>query len=65
MIEKDNNYWNTHKEVFNDLISELDTEIINRIYNNPNCHEGRLFQKKVDRRVEELLTMTAQKILVG
>ena len=58
-MEKDNNYWSTHKEVFNDLISELDTEIINRIYNNPNCHEGRLFQKKVDRKVEELLAPTA------
>jgi len=59
MIEKNNSYWNEHKKVFNEMILELDTEIVNKIYNNPNCHEGRLFQKKVDRRVAELLAPTA------
>ena len=62
MIEKDKYYWDKHKKVFNEMISELDTEIINRIYNNPNCHEGRLFQERVDREVEDVLH---KKILVG
>ena len=55
MIEKNNIYWSKHKEIFNEMIAELDMDIANKIYNNPNCHEGRLFLKKVDKRVEELL----------
>ena len=59
MIDKDNNYWNKHKEVFNEMISELDTDIANKIYNNPKCQEANLFLKKVNKRVEELLEPTA------
>ena len=58
MIDKDNNYWSKHKEVFNEMISELDTDIANKIYNNPKCQEAKLFLKKVDTRVQELLQLT-------
>ena len=58
MIEKDNNNWSKHKEIFNEMISELDIDIISKIYSNPNCQEGRLFQQQVDKRVKELLEPT-------
>ena len=57
-MEKDNTYWSKHKEVFNDMISELDTEIANKIYSNPSCIEAKLFLKKVDKKVTELLEPT-------
>ena len=58
MIDKDNNYWSKHKEVFNEMISELDTDIANKIYSNPSCIEAKLFLKKVDAKVKELLEPT-------
>ena len=57
-MEKDSTYWNKHKEIFNKMISELDTEIANKICNNPNCQEGKLLQKRVDKKVEEALEPT-------
>lgn len=53
-MEKNITYWNIHKRVFNEMLSELDTEIANKIFNNPNCYESKILQKRVDKRVEEL-----------
>ena len=52
-MDKDNRYWNKHKQVYNELLNELDNVIIDKIYRNPNCAEARLLSKKVDKEIEE------------
>ena len=54
-MDKDNRYWNMHKQVYNDFLNELDNEIIEKIYKNPNCAEAHLINNKVDKEVEERL----------
>ena len=56
-MDKDTTYWNTHKMVWDELLSEIDTEIVTKIYNNPNCHEGRLFSRRVNSEVEKRLQL--------
>jgi succinate dehydrogenase flavin-adding protein (antitoxin of CptAB toxin-antitoxin module) len=53
-MDKDNRYWNKHKQIYNELLNELDNSIINRIYSNPNCAEAQLLNKRVDKRIIEL-----------
>jgi len=56
-MEKDTNYWSLHKETWDELLSELDNEVITKIYNNPNCAEGRLFSRKVEKEVKQRLLL--------
>ena len=56
-MEKDTNYWSLHKETWDELLSELDNEVITKIYNNPNCDEGRLFSRKVEKEVKQRLLL--------
>ena len=55
MIDKDNRYWNIHKEVFNKFFNELDKDIADRIYRNPNCIEAHLLNRKVEKEVSQIL----------
>jgi hypothetical protein len=52
-MEKDNNYWILHKEIYNEMMADLDTDVIRKIYDNPNCTEARLLQKRVDRAIQD------------
>ena len=54
-MEKDTKYWNTHKEVYNDMLAELDNDVIRRIYQNPNGSESYLLNKKVEEKTKETL----------
>ena len=54
-MDKDNRYWNMHKQVYNDFLNELDNEIIEKIYKNPNCAEAHLLNKRVDKQIQESL----------
>lgn len=54
-MDRDNKYWNTHKEVYNKLFNELDNDIIDKIYRNPNCAEARLLNDKVEKQIQEIL----------
>ena len=55
-MDKDNRYWNKHKQVYNELLNELDNVIIDKIYRNPNCAEAHLLNKRVNKEVEEGLS---------
>ncbi len=54
-MDKDNRYWNIHKEVFNKFLNELDTEIVDKIYRNPNCVEAHLLNKKVEKEIQQIM----------
>jgi len=54
-MDKDNRYWNAHKKIFNKLFNELDKDIANRIYRNPNGIEARLLNRRVEKEVEQIL----------
>tara|TARA_Y100000310_G_scaffold235801_1_gene238970 strand:- start:688 stop:879 length:192 start_codon:yes stop_codon:yes gene_type:complete len=52
-MEKDNNYWNLHKDIYLEKFSELSSEIRDLITNNPNSKEAKLLEGRVKREVEE------------
>ena len=54
-MDKDNRYWNKHKQVYNELLNELDNIIIDKIHRNPNCAEAHLLNRRVDKRIQESL----------
>ena len=54
-MDKDNRYWNAHKKIFNKLFNELDKDIANRIYRNPNGIEAHLLNKRIDKEIKETL----------
>ena len=56
-MEKNQDYWGTHKEIYNDLLNELDIEIINKVMENPNGPESRRLNQRVEHRVKEKLQM--------
>ena len=58
-MEKDNHYWNIHKQVWNELLSELDTDVVMKIYDKPNSTEGKLFTRQVDKEVKNRLQLQA------
>jgi|21_taG_2_1085346.scaffolds.fasta_scaffold32790_3 hypothetical protein len=47
-MNKDNNYWNIHKEVYMDEFDKLDKDIAKIVQTKPLSHEAELFNKKVD-----------------
>jgi|TARA_Y100000310_G_C20589692_1_gene767307 hypothetical protein len=57
MMEKNQDYWNTHKEIYNDLLNELDIEIINKVMENPSGPESKRLNQRVENRVKEKLQM--------
>ncbi len=54
-MDKDNRYWSTHKQVYNNFLNELDKEIVEKIYKNPDCVEAQLLNSKVDKEIEQQL----------
>ena len=54
-VIKDYNYWLIHKEEFDNEFWTLDSSIRETIKDNPYCKEARLFEKKLERAVEERL----------
>ncbi len=54
-MDKDNRYWSTHKQVYNNFLNELDKEIVEKIYKNPDCVEALLLNSKVDKEIEQQL----------
>ena len=52
-MEKDNTYWTLHKETYNEMMADLHMDIVRKIYDNPNCTEGRLLQKQADKATED------------
>ena len=56
-MEKNQDYWDTHKEIYNDLLNELDIEIINKVMANPNGPESKRLNQRVENRVKEKLQM--------
>lgn len=54
-MNKDNNYWNIHKEVYTDELDELDPEIRNTVLTKPLSHEAKLFNDKIDKVIETKL----------
>ncbi len=56
-MEKNQDYWNTHKEIYNDLLNELDIEIINKVMENPSGPESKRLNQRVENRVKEKLQM--------
>ncbi len=54
-MDKDNRYWNTHKEIYNKLLNNLDKDIVDKIYRNPDCTEAHLLNKKVEKEIREIL----------
>ena len=54
-MDKDNRYWKIHKEIYNKLFGDIDLDIANKIYKNPNCAEGQLLNKRVDIEIKERL----------
>ena len=43
-IVKDYKYWELHKEVFDEHFWSLDADIRQRIADNPDCNEAKLFE---------------------
>ena len=60
-MEKDNTYWMLHKDTYNEMMAELDMDVVRKIYNNPNCTEGRLLQKRVDKELEDKMRQLQNK----
>jgi len=56
-MEKNQDYWDTHKEIYNNLLNELDIEIINKVMANPNGPESKRLNQRVENRVKEKLQM--------
>ena len=54
-MDKDNRYWDTHKEIYNRLLNSLDKDIVDKIYKNPNCIEAHLLNSKVEKQIQETL----------
>jgi hypothetical protein len=57
-IIKDYHYWEIHKEEFDNEFWTLDSSIREHIKNNPYCREAKLFEKRLERAVEERLGLT-------
>ena len=56
-MDKDNHYWNIHKQVWNELLAELDTDVVMKIYDKPNSSEGKLFSRRVDKEAEKRIQL--------
>ena len=54
-MNKDNNYWNIHKEVYMDEFDKLDNEIASIVQTKPYSPEARLFNEKVEKTIKEKL----------
>ena len=54
-MEKTKEYWNIHKEVYNNELNELDVDIIQKISSSPTSQEARLFNKRVSKETERRL----------
>ena len=57
-IVKDYNYWLIHKEEFDAEFWQLDSSVREHIKDNPYCREAKLFEKRLERAVEERLGLT-------
>ena len=59
-MEKDNTYWELHKEVYTEELDKLDKDIINLIHNHPMSKEASLLNERIDAEVKrrrEFLSM--------
>jgi len=59
-MEKDNIYWELHKEVYTEELDKLDKDIINLIHNHPMSKEASLLNERIDAEVKrrrEFLSM--------
>ena len=59
-MEKDNTYWELHKEVYTEELDKLDKDIINLIHNNPMSKEASLLNERIEAEVKrrrEFLSM--------
>jgi len=54
-MNKDNRYWDIHKEVYTDELDELDPEIRNTVLTKPLSREAKLFNDKIDKVIETKL----------
>ena len=57
-VVKDYNYWLIHKEEFDNEFWSLDSSLREHIKSNPYCKEAKLFEKRLERAVEERLGLT-------
>jgi hypothetical protein len=53
--EKNNKYWELHKEIWNEKFDSLDLFICRRIMGNPHGPEGQRFNRLVERKVLKIL----------
>ena len=51
-MEKDNTYWELHKEVYTEELDKLDKDIINLIHNHPMSKEASLLNERIDAEVK-------------
>ena len=59
-MEKDNTYWELHKEVYTEELDKLDKDIINLIHNHPMSKEAALLNERIGAEVKrrrEFLSM--------
>ena len=54
-INRNTQYWNVHKEIYNEELDSLDAEIIDVIINKPNSGTAFRFNSKIDKMVSDIL----------
>ena len=47
-----------HKEIYSQLLDELDNDIVKEIMSNPNCEEALLLNARVESAIKERLSPT-------
>ena len=57
-VVKDYQYWQIHKQEFDNIFWGLDLEVRQRIADNPYCKEAKLFEKKLEGIVSERMGLT-------
>ena len=63
-MDKDNNYWNLHKDIYIENFSNLAPEIRNLITNNPDSKEAKLLNIRVKRELDKALLARTDKARV-
>tara|TARA_Y100000310_G_scaffold342449_1_gene445759 strand:+ start:2139 stop:2312 length:174 start_codon:yes stop_codon:yes gene_type:complete len=56
MTLKSSRYWDTHKEVYQEFLDELDGEVRSIVLDDSNSHEAKVFNKKVEDETKKKLS---------
>ena len=56
MTLKSSRYWDTHKEVYQELLDELGGEVRSIVLDDSNSYEAKVFNKKVEDETKKRLS---------